>query len=300
MQKKMDEFFTSFKMDFDDAMLSSTIQRIETLVGDAIKDIDVLKRMFSCIDLTTLSSEDCTFSVGEFCQTVNQFDNEFPSIPSIGAVCVFPVFAPVLKNSLNANGVKKAVVAGGFPSSQTFTDIKIMEIKRSAELGVDEIDVVIPVGEFLDGNYEFVLEEVRMMKEAAGNAHLKVILETGLLKSPELIWQASLLAMEGGADFIKTSTGKVPVSATPQAAFVMLQAIKTFYQQTNKKVGFKAAGGIVHTKDAGIYYLLVNEVLGGGWSNNEYFRIGASRLANNLLTDIGRLESGSNREVNYF
>jgi deoxyribose-phosphate aldolase len=295
----MDEFFASFKMDFDDASMSSIIQHAETLVGETIKDTDVLKRLFSCIDLTTLSSEDCTFSVGEFCQKVNEFDKVF-NIPSIGAVCVFPVFAPVLKNSLKTNGVKKAVVAGGFPSSQTFTDIKIMEITRSVELGVDEIDVVIPVGEFLDGNYEFVLEEVRMMKEAAGNAHLKVILETGLLKSPELIWQASLLAMEGGADFIKTSTGKVPVSATPQAAFVMLQAIKAFYQQTNKKVGFKAAGGIVNTRDAGIYYLLVNEVLGGTWLNNEYFRIGASRLANNLLTDISQLESGSNREVKYF
>lgn len=296
----MDEFFASYRMNFDDAMMSSTIQQIETLVDENAKDTDVLKKIFSCIDLTTLSSEDSAFSVAEFCRKVNQFDKDFLNIPSIGAVCVFPVFASVLKNRLNATGVKKAVVAGGFPSSQTFTDIKVMEIKRSAELGVDEIDVVIPVGEFLDGNYEFVLEEVRLMKEAAGSTHLKVILETGLLKSPELIWKASLLAMEGGADFIKTSTGKVPVSATPQAAFIMLRAIKAFYQQTNKKVGFKAAGGIVTTKEACIYYLLVNEVLGCGWLNNEFFRIGASRLANNLLTDITKLDSGTNSEVMYF
>jgi deoxyribose-phosphate aldolase len=165
---------------------------------------------------------------------------------------------------------------------------------------VDEVDIVISVGEFLDGNYEFILEEVRMIKDVMPNAHLKVILETGLLPNMDAVWRACLLAMEGGADFIKTSTGKVPVSATPEAAFVMLHAIKAFYAQTGKKVGFKPAGGIVNTRDALLYYGLVKEILGDEWLNNHLFRLGASRLANHLLTDIRNIENGLGEPVKYF
>lgn len=296
----MEEFFASFKRNFDESIVSETLRKVNAATDNAVSNVEILKKIFSCIDLTTLSSEDSISSVSDFCNKVNLFESMYPNIPSVGAVCVFPVFAPVVASRLTAKGVNKAVVAGGFPASQTFTDIKVKEIERSVELGADEVDVVIPIGEFLNGNYEFVLDEVRTMKDAAGGAHLKVILETGILNTSELIWKASLLAMEGGADFIKTSTGKVPVSATPEASVVMLSSIASFYQQTGKRVGFKAAGGIVNTRDAVMYYSLVNELLNSDWLSKELFRIGASRLTNNLLTDIQSIETGSNVNVKYF
>jgi deoxyribose-phosphate aldolase len=296
----MDELFEKYKIGFSNADLLETIENAKDNVSSVLKEIKVLKQMFNCIDLTSLNSEDCAYSIKLFCEKVNDFRGQFPRMPSVGAVCVYPVFSPVLKSDLKVKDVKKAVVAAGFPSSQTFTDIKIAEVRRAKDLGVDEVDIVISVGEFLDGNYEFVIEEIRMIKEVLGDVHLKVILETGLLKEPELIWQASILAMEGGADFIKTSTGKTPVSATPEAACVMLHAIKTYYEVSGRKVGFKPAGGIVNSADAALYFLLVKEILGKEWLNNELFRFGASRLANHLLSDVLTIESGENQIVKYF
>lgn len=296
----MEQFFANFKIPFSSQQLDETVAVAKQQAAEMLSDVDVLKKMFGCIDLTSLNTTDSAFSIREFCDRVNRFSAQYPSMPQVAAVCVYPVFAPVLKGSLTAQGVKKAVVAAGFPSSQAFTDIKVMEVRKAIDFGVDEVDVVISVGEFLDENYEFILEEIRMIKDAMGDTHLKVILETGLLPDPSAIWRASLLAMEGGANFIKTSTGKSPVSATPEAALVMLNAIAAFRKVTGKKVGFKPAGGIVTPMDAAIYYALVKNILGDEWLSSDWFRIGASRLANNLLTDISSIESGSKLEVSYF
>lgn len=296
----MEQFFADFKMSISEADKTATIQKVSAQYDAMSSDLNILKDLFSCIDLTSLNTNDSAFTIKEFCDKVNGFSAAFPDMPTIAAVCVYPVFSPVLKNSLKALGVKRAVVSAGFPSSQTFTDIKVAESRKAVDFGVDELDIVISVGEFLDGNYEFILEEIKMINEVKGKAHLKVILETGLLPDTDSIWRASLLAMEGGADFIKTSTGKVAVSATAEAAYVMLHAIKAFHVQTGKKVGFKPAGGIVTTKDALLYYGLVNEILGPDWLNNHFFRLGASRLANNLLTDMAALSNPGAAAVSYF
>ncbi|MFT3741057.1 MAG: deoxyribose-phosphate aldolase [Breznakibacter sp.] len=296
----MEQIFANFEMSFDETLRQKTLDKVNAQIDDLSSNVDTLKFLFSCIDLTSLNTDDSAFTIKEFCEKVNGFSAKYPQMPQVAAVCVYPVFSPVLKNSLKANGVNKAVVAAGFPSSQTFTDIKVAETRKVVDFGVDEVDVVISVGEFLDGNYEFILEEVKMVKDAMGAAHLKVILETGLLPDMDAIWKASLLSMEGGADFIKTSTGKVAVSATPEAAFVMLHAIKAFEDKTGKKIGFKPAGGIVNTRDALVYYSLVKEILGDGWLNNRLFRIGASRLSNHLLTDIEILEKGTSNGIRYF
>jgi deoxyribose-phosphate aldolase len=296
----MEHYFADFEMSFSESDMLSTIQKVKDQIEGGTTNVELMKLLFSCIDLTSLSSDDSAFSIKQFCDKVNGFPTAFPGMPQVAAVCVFPVFSPVLKNSLKAQGVKKAVVSAGFPSSQTFTDIKVAECRKAVDFGVDELDVVISVGEFLDGNYEFILEEIKMINEVKGKAHLKVILETGLLPNSDAIWRASLLAMEGGADFIKTSTGKVALSATPEAAYVMLQAIKSFHAQTGRKIGFKPAGGIVSVSDALLYYGLVNEVLGADWLNNHLFRIGASRLANNLLTSINLMDISGGSPVAYF
>lgn len=262
-------------------------------------DIDILKNIFSCIDLTSLNTNDSSNKIEDFCEKVKYFHSHFIDMPNVAAVCVFPVFASVLGNVLSGTGVGKAVVSAGFPTSQTFLDVKIEETKRALFFGADEIDIVISVGEFLENNYEFVAEEINAIKNITENAKLKVILETGALDSAENIWKASLIVMEAGADFIKTSTGKYAVAATPEAAWVMTHAIKAFNKKRKKKVGFKPAGGIVTVDDALIYWMIVDKVLGNEWLNNSYLRIGASRLANNVLTEIEKLK-GSDKTVSYF
>ena len=261
---------------------------------------DVLKKIFSCIDLTSLNTTDSADSITAFVQKVNSFADEFTDIPDVAAVCVYPVFAPVLKSFLKRDKVKKAVVTAGFPSSQTFTDVKKLETRRAVEFGVDEIDIVLSVGEFLEGNYDFVYEEIVAIKDVKQDVHLKVILETGALKSAEEIWMASHLCFEAGVDFIKTSTGKLQPAATPEAFYVMARAVKAFYQKTGRRVGVKAAGGISETRQVLVYYNIVKQILGDEWLNNKLFRIGASRLANNLLSDILTLEKGEKQEIGFF
>jgi deoxyribose-phosphate aldolase len=240
----------------------------------------------SCIDLTTLNSTDNHFQGEKFATKVSGFADEFPALPNVAAICVYPTLVESVKKNLKATGVKLAAVAAGFPSSQTFLEIKELEIQMSVAKGATEIDIVLNLGNFLAEDYPAVIQEISILKKACGEAHLKVILETGALKSPANIWKASQLAMQAGADFIKTSTGKLEPAATPEAAWVMCQTIKSYYEKTGKKVGFKAAGGIVETADALKYIAIVKEVLGDEWLNNKLFRIGASRLANNLLTSI--------------
>lgn len=247
---------------------------------------EVKKFLFNCIDLTTLNTTDSDESVMRFAEKVNRFDDEFPDLKNVAAICVYPNFAQVVKDTLEVEGINIACVSGGFPSSQTFTEVKIAETAMALADGADEIDIVIPVGAFLSGDYETMCEEIMELKETCKEHHLKVILETGALKTASNIKKASILSMYSGADFIKTSTGKQQPAATPEAAYVMCQAIKEYYEQTGNKVGFKPAGGINTVNDALIYYTIVKEVLGKEWLSNELFRLGTSRLANLLLSEI--------------
>ena len=247
---------------------------------------EVKKFLFNCIDLTTLNTTDSDESVMRFTEKVNRFDDEFPDLKNVAAICVYPNFAQVVKDTLEVEGINIACVSGGFPSSQTFTEVKIAETAMALADGADEIDIVIPVGAFLSGDYETMCEEIMELKETCKEHHLKVILETGALKTASNIKKASILSMYSGADFIKTSTGKQQPAATPEAAYVMCQAIKEYYEQTGNKVGFKPAGGINTVNDALIYYTIVKEVLGKEWLSNALFRLGTSRLANLLLSEI--------------
>ena len=255
---------------------------------------EVKKLLFNCIDLTTLKTEDNEESILKFTERVNELDNEHPDLKNVAAICVYPNFAKIVSQSLEVESVNVACVSGGFPSSQTFTEVKVAETALALADGATEIDIVIPVGKFLSGDYEGMCDEIEEIKSICGDRHLKVILETGALKSVDNIWKASILAMYSGADFIKTSTGKQEPAATPEAAYVMCQAIKAYHEKTGRKVGFKPAGGINNVGDALVYYTIVKEVLGKEWLNNTLFRIGTSRLANLLLSDI------VGEEVKYF
>ena len=240
----------------------------------------VKKLLFNCIDLTTLKTEDSEESVLKFTEHVNDFEDQYPDLKNVAAICVYPNFAKIVSQSLEVEEVGIACVSGGFPSSQTFTEVKVAETALALADGATEIDIVIPVGKFLSGDYEGMCDEIEEIKSVCGDHHLKVILETGSLKSAENIMKASILAMYSGADFIKTSTGKQKPAATPEAA------IKAYYEKTGRKVGFKPAGGINCVNDALLYYTIVKEVLGEEWLNNKLFRIGTSRLANLLLSEI--------------
>ena len=269
----------------DEQVKSRTAQIIEKYVEEN-NTIEVKKQLFNCLDLTTLKTEDSEESVLKFTERVNDFDNEYPDLKNVAAICVYPNFAKLVSQSLEVEDVNIACVSGGFPSSQTFTEVKVAETALALADGATEIDIVIPVGKFLSGDYEGMCDEIEEIKSICGDRHLKVILETGALKSAENIWKASILAMYSGADFIKTSTGKQEPAATPEAAYVMCQAIKAYHEKTSRKIGFKPAGGINSVNDALVYYTIVKEVLGKEWLNNELFRLGTSRLANLLLSDI--------------
>ncbi|HPW71395.1 MAG: deoxyribose-phosphate aldolase [Bacteroides graminisolvens] len=248
--------------------------------------IDVKKALFSFIDLTTLNSTDNDESVMKFTEKVNRFDSEFADLKNVAAICVYPNFAQVVKDTLEVENVNIACVSGGFPSSQTFIEVKIAETAMAIMEGADEIDIVISVGHFLNENYEEMCDEIEELKNTCKDKHLKVILETGALQTSSNIKKASILSMYSGADFIKTSTGKQQPAATPEAALVMCQAIKEYYDITGNKIGFKPAGGINTVNDALIYYTIVKEILGEEWLTNKLFRIGTSRLANLLLSEI--------------
>ena len=246
----------------------------------------LLMDILNLIDLTSLNTSDNKSQILHLTGKVNSFSGRYSNIPNVAAICVFPNFVSVVKEKLSAKNIKIASVAGAFPTSQTFRSIKVTECKLAIEAGADEIDIVIPVGAFLGNDFAMVADEIRDIKAAIGDKQLKVIVESGLLEGYEQIFKASMIAMDSGADFIKTSSGKTPVSATPEAAFVMCRAIADFYSETGIKVGFKAAGGIVNPSDAISYYQIVNYCLGEEWLNNSLFRIGASRLANNILSEI--------------
>lgn len=246
---------------------------------------EVYKKLYSCIDLTTLNTTDSREDVWKFVEKVNALEGTNPEVENVAAICVFPNFAATVKEALTAD-VKIACVSAGFPSSQTFTEIKIAETALAVADGANEIDVVINLGMFLGEEYEEMCEELHEIKQACRDAQLKVILETGALKSAENIHKASVLSIYSGADFLKTSTGKVYEGATPEAAYVMCQAIKSYYGKTGKKIGFKVSGGVATPEDAVKYYTIVREILGELWCDNTLFRVGASRLAGSLLGKI--------------
>ena len=269
----------------DDEIMMKVDQLIEKHLGEN-NNIDVKKEIFHCIDLTTLKCTDSEESVMKFTEKVNEFVDKYPDLDNVAAICVYPNMAEIVSDSLEADNVKIACVSGGFPSSQTFMEVKIAETAMALHAGAEEIDIVMPIGKFLCGDYEGMCDEIGELKDVCGEKTLKVILETGSLRSASNIKKAAILAMYAGADFIKTSTGKEAISATPEAALVMCEAIKEYYKETGRKVGFKAAGGIDSVKKALAYYTIVKETLGEEWLNNGLFRIGTSRLTNLLLSDI--------------
>ncbi|HPR32966.1 MAG TPA: deoxyribose-phosphate aldolase [Prolixibacteraceae bacterium] len=245
-----------------------------------------LKRALSLIDLTTLNATDTSEHVRLFTEKVNDFPEHFPGLANVAAICVYPNRVKTVEETLRLPEVNIASVSAGFPSSMTFPEVKILETKLALKAGADEIDIVLNLGHFLSGNFQAAHDEIAAIKACMGDAHLKVILETGALSSPEDVWRASLLAINAGADFIKTSTGKLNPAATPEAAYVMCSALAFHYEETGEKIGFKPAGGIVSAEDALVYLAIVKELLGEEWLRPELFRIGASRLANNLLSKI--------------
>ena len=283
---KYDEALSKYNTEIkDDVIAAKTAHIIEHSV-DINDTLEVKKFLFNCIDLTTLKCTDSEPSVMKFTQRVNEFVNTYPDLKNVAAICVYPNMAEIVNDTLEADNVNIACVSGGFPSSQTFLEVKVAETAMALHTGADEIDIVIPVGKFLCGDYEGMCDEIEELKDVCGEHHLKVILETGALATASNIKKASILAMYSGADFIKTSTGKEKPAATPEAALVMCEAIKEYFLETGRKVGFKPAGGINTVHDALVYYTIVKETLGEEWLNNKLFRLGTSRLANLLLSEI--------------
>jgi deoxyribose-phosphate aldolase len=290
---KFDDLFKQYNCNLNDESIKQDIDKIIAAHYAENDNVAVYKQCLSQIDLTSLNGTDTNTEIISMVEKVNSFKTEFPHLPNVGAICVYPALVPVVKEHLTEN-VGISAVSAGFPASQTFIEVKVAETAMCVMEGATEIDVVISIGKFLEGNYQEVYEELSEIKAACREAHLKVILETGALKSTSNIKKAAILAMASGADFIKTSTGKIPVAATLEATYVMCHAIKEWYVKTGTKVSYKPAGGIVTTEDAVKHYTIVKEILGKEWLNNSMFRFGASRLANNLLSSI------EGKELKYF
>ena len=293
-KSKYDEALEQYNTSLSDREVREAVQKI---IAEKVHENDtpeVKKFLFGSIELTTLKTTDSDVSVMAFTEKVNQFDQQYPDVPHVATICVYPCFAEVVKDTLEVDGVNIACVSGSFPSSQALLEVKTVETALAIKDGADEIDMVMPVGKFLQGDYEGVSDEIQEIKAVCGYHALKVILETGDLVTASNIKKASILAMYAGADYIKTSTGKEKISATPEAAYVMCQAIKEYYEETGIQVGFKPAGGINSVMDAITYYTIVKEVLGEKWLTNKWLRLGTSRLANLLLSEI------EGKEVKFF
>ncbi len=292
MDRYQDALAASKVLSDDEAVKAEVAKIIEKAPENSTPE--VYKMILNSIDLTTLTTTDSEKSVAAFTERVNSFDNDYPQYKNVAAICVYSNFAEVVKTTLDVPGVDIAVVAGAFPSSQTFTAVKVADVALAVASGANEVDIVFPVGMYLDGNYEDLTDEIIELKQTAKGAKLKVILETGALKTAENIKKASVLSLYSDADFLKTSTGKEYPGASLEAAWVMCQCIKEYYDRTGRKVGFKCSGGIRTTEQAVQYYTLVKEILGEEWLTNELFRIGASSLANAVLSSL------EGQEVKYF
>ena len=284
---KYEQALAKYNCELDDQQIADAVKKIIAEKVHENDTLEVKKFLFGSIELTTLKTTDSDESVMAFTERVNQFDQQYAELPHVATICVYPCFAKVVHDTLEVDGVEIACVSGSFPSSQALIEVKVAETALAVKDGATEIDIVMPVGKFLSGDYETMCEDIHELKETCGeNVAMKVILETGCLKTASNIKKASILSMYAGADYIKTSTGKEKISATPEAAYVMCQAIKEYYDETGIQIGFKPAGGINSVMDAMIYYTIVKEVLGEKWLTNKWFRLGTSRLANLLLSEI--------------
>ena len=284
---KYEEALAKYNTNIDDQEVRDAVRKIIAEKVPENDNMDVKRFLFGSIELTTLKTTDSDTSVLAFTERVNDFDNEYPDLPHVATICVYPCFAKTVAESLEVDGVEIACVSGSFPSSQARIEVKVAETSLAVADGATEIDIVMPVGKFLSGDYEGVCDDIAELKAACGeDVAMKVILETGALKTASNIKKASILSMYAGADYIKTSTGKLEPAATPEAAYVMCQAIKEYYDKTGIQIGFKPAGGINSVMDAIIYYTIVKEVLGEKWLTNKWLRLGTSRLANMLLSEL--------------
>ena len=283
---KYEQALSKYRTNISDDEVRNAVRQI---IAEKVHENDtteVKKFLMGSVELTTLKTTDSEDSVLAFTEKVNKFDETYPDLPHVATICVYPCFAKTVSESLEVDGVEIACVSGSFPSSQALIEVKVAETALAIKDGATEIDIVMPVGKFFSGDYEGVADEIEELKEVCGEHKMKVILETGCLKTAENIKKASLLAMYAGADYIKTSTGKLEPAATPEAAYVMCQAIKEYYDETGIQIGFKPAGGLNSVMDALIYYTIVKEVLGEKWLTNEWLRLGTSRLANLLLSEV--------------
>ena len=292
---KYEEVLAKYNLEISDADVQAAVK---DLIANKVPEndtVEVKKFLMGSIELTTLSCTDSDTSVMAFTERVNAFDNTYPDLPHVATICVYPCFAEVVKDTLEVDGVEIVCVSGSFPSSQTFSEVKVAETALAIKDGATEIDIVMPVGKFLSGDYEGVCEDITELKNVCGkDVPMKIILETGCLKTAQNIKKASILSMYAGGDYIKTSTGKEKVSATPEAVYVMCQAIKEYYDATGIQIGLKPAGGINTVMDAITYYTIVKEVLGEKWLTNKWFRLGTSRLANIFLSEV------TGEEVKFF
>lgn len=282
---KYESVFSNYNLNLNDEEIR---RKCDVIVKKSSENnnAEVLKFLYSCIDLTSLNTEDNKESIWKMVENVNAFDGQRADMDNVAAICVYPNFVRTVREALTASQVKIAAVSGGFPASQTFIEVKVAETALATSEGADEIDIVLNAGYFFEGEYEELSTEIEEIKEVCRDSSLKVILETGLLKSSENIRKATILALYSGADFIKTSTGKVYPGATPEAVFIMCETIREYYLQHKRKAGIKISGGVRTPEDALIYYTLVKEILGDEWLTPELFRIGASGLATNLLNAL--------------
>lgn len=292
--EKLKKLYNEYDFKFTDESVKADVAKILAENFDKYNNVDVYKKCFGLIDLTSLNVSDTEDKIGNMMQKVNDFRTQFPEMPDVAAVCVYPALVPAAKATLEREGVSIAAVAACFPSSQTFIEAKVAEVGLTVMAGANEIDVVISLGKFFSGFHTEVLDELQEIKDACRDAHLKVILESGAMHNTAEIKQASLIAISAGADFIKTSTGKTEPAATLEAAYVMCKTIKEYYEKTGERIGFKPAGGISTTKEAVEFYTVVRTILGEEWIDKSLFRFGASRLANNLLSSI------YGKEIKYF
>ena len=285
-KSKYDQMLAMYRTELSDSDIATKVAEIIEKKVPENDTLEVKKFLMGSVELTTLKTTDSEESVLAFTEKVNKFEDAYPELPHVATICVYPCFAKIVSQSLEVEGVEVACVSGSFPSSQALIEIKTVETALALKDGATEIDIVMSVGKYLSGDYETLCDEISELKAICGERKMKVILETGLLPSASDIKKASLLAMYAGADYIKTSTGKEKPAATPEAAYVMCQAIKEYYDKTGIQIGFKPAGGLNTVHDALIYYTIVKEVLGEKWLTNQWLRLGTSRLANLLLSEV--------------
>lgn len=294
MMDKYAQALKKYNTAVNDDEVKTAVNRIITEKAQANATPEVKKFLLGCVELTSLNTTDSDESILALTEKVNRFEETYPELPHVAAICVYPCFAQLVSQSLEVEGVEVTCVSGNFPSSQALIEVKVAETSLAVHDGATEIDIVMPIGKFLSGDYETVCDEIGELKASCGDKKMKVILETGCLKTGENIMKASLLAMYAGADYIKTSTGKNQPAATPEAAYIMCKAIRAYYEQTGIQIGFKPAGGINSVADAVVYYTIVKEILGKEWLSSQWFRLGTSRLTNLLLSEI------EEKEISFF